>query len=46
MHVIISSERLSVCNLEIFWSLNRIITTSQCSVEITVNATQGFKHGI
>lgn len=27
-------------------SLNRIITTSECSVEITVNATQDFKHGI
>lgn len=30
----------------IFWSLNGIITTSECSVEITVNATQDFKHGI
>lgn len=46
MHVIISSERWSTCHLVIFWSLIKIITISESSVEITVNAIQDLKHGI
>lgn len=46
MPVIISAEVLSICNLVMFWRVSRIITTSERSVEITVNATQGFQHGI